>query len=411
MKVIKVILIIVYYLLGCTGYSADQYYRHTDPEIAWLNRIRSNARFPDPIRLNIAGNIQSPISLASKQEDSLLIYRAQIGNTEGLYSMRFINEYCANMNPIAITTSTGHHICPVNNSPISLTILNNNYLLVYRGNAGYGEGLFSSSMIDGRTWSDPVPLRAQTQGYHMCPVNNGPISATTLNNQVVIIYRAHDGTSEGLFSSSTIDGRTWSDPVPLRAQTQGYHMCPVNNGPFSTTTLNNRVLLIYRAIGGMIEGLFSSSTSDGQTWSDPVPLIATLQCYHMCPIESGAISLTTLGNNFCLIYQAELGSYRGLFSSLSTCGTNWDEPKYLRTETPDVPFCPNYPTSIALTTFRNEGRVLSFVGAEQDLGGERKYCTPILIFKRSDGLYVCKNSLCKYYIVWWGGSDEFFSNY
>lgn len=85
---------------------------------------------------------------------------------------------------------------------LPFTTLNNNIFFIEKDEKG---GLYCLGF--------PYDHIKQPFNANICPVPHSPIGLTTLDKHILFVYRGHDGVSEGLFSSFSLDGKEWSNPI------------------------------------------------------------------------------------------------------------------------------------------------------------------------------------------------------
>jgi subtilisin-like proprotein convertase family protein len=153
--------------------------------------------------------------------------------------------------------------------------------------------LYSLSTNHGQDWSDPAPLNSNAytdsgsdQLRQLVRDSAGRWIAVWNSGDSLDGTVGEDG--DILFASSTDEGQTWSDPMPVNtnaATDSGSDSHP----KLATDSAGNWMVVWHSkesldgAIGEDFDILFSLSTNAGQTWTDPAPVGENDGYYDLCP--------------------------------------------------------------------------------------------------------------------------------
>ncbi len=142
--------------------------------------------------------------------------------------------------------------------------------------------LVARSTDNGATWSDPAPLN--TNAASDVGDDKEPQLTVDAGGNWLAVWRSDDdlkGTigsdRDILFSRSTDDGVTWTDPAPLNTNAAADE--GLDSSPQVSTDRQGLWIAVWYSwddLGGTIgpdgDILFARSTDNGVTWTDPAPL-------------------------------------------------------------------------------------------------------------------------------------------
>jgi predicted neuraminidase len=254
--------------------------------------------------------------------------------------------------------------------------------------------LFSRSIDDGVTWSDPEPLNtnADTDAGH----DYGPrLAADGLGNWIVV-WQSNDtlgntigGDFDILFARSDDDGQTWSAPAVLNtnADTDSGgdfhpHVAADGSGNWIVVWESNDTL--GGTVGNDYDIFLSVSADDGQTWSTPAALNTNADTDHTeqsSPPYDGLPRIATdAQGNWVVVWQTtgHLGNTIDLDWDLLVArsdddGATWTDPEPLNTNADTDAGADNRPALAAdgagnwVVVWYSTDTLESTIGADPDI--------------------------------------------
>lgn len=244
-------------------------------------------------------------------------------------------------------------------------------LTVYPKGHGRGAIVLKKSEDGGLTWSDRLPVPANWATSQETPTIHRLVDANGVRRLVVF---------SGLFpirmATSMDDGETWSDLIPIGDFGGIVAMASViplrtGAGHYAAFFHDDGRFLRDRQSPGKFE-VFKTVTRDGGvSWSQPI-LVTTHPVAHLC--EPGAIRSPD-GNQIALLLRENSRQYNSFVVFSDDEGEHWTSPRELPPElTGDRHVARNAPDGRLVMTFRDMahgsptwGDWVAWIGSYQDL--------------------------------------------
>jgi hypothetical protein len=203
-------------------------------------------------------------------------------------------------------------------SPIVAIFSNNIYVVWQDGSTQNFNILFTKSFDNGTTFSDPTQLNGNAGSIH------SPYVAAFGNNVYVVwIDTLSDGSDDVIFTRSSDNGETFGDPIRLNSNSSEFDNPLIGASGSNVYVVWNQQLTTLR--NGNI--LFTKSSDNGETFSKPLVVNADDQ-------RSFRTDIATSGSNVYVIWDIETptGDSDILFTKSSDNGETFSDPVRLNVD-------------------------------------------------------------------------------
>lgn len=188
------------------------------------------------------------------------------------------------------------------------------YLLFFEDMENNNVDIWSVHSTDLRNWSEPT--RVTTDGE----VDRRPRATTTRDGDVVLVFSSYRDGNYEVYTMRSPDGETWSDPTRVTEN-------PRDDWYASVTELSDGRLLVPFSSNrdGPRSGVYLTTSSDGETWSEPRQVTAPSGDIFPYVVEKDGEYIMTLARHLEESDEAWRANEYEIFLTKSTDLEEWSD--------------------------------------------------------------------------------------
>ncbi|XP_052810346.1 P-selectin-like [Mya arenaria] len=193
-------------------------------------------------------------------------------------------------------------------------------------------GANTSTCVDFKTWSAPLPVCEVTDCPDLGPLYHGTYThASKYRHGTTVTFTCDVGYRRiGPSTSTCGDFKTWSNSLPVCEATDCPDLGPLEHGnyTYASNYRHGTTVTFTCDEGYRLFGANTSTCGDFKSWSAPLPVCEATDCPDLGPLEHGNYThASSYPHGTTVTYTCDVG-YRRIGLSTSTCGDfkTWSAP-------------------------------------------------------------------------------------